>query len=414
MDLIEARNRIAERIADRESDDVRVRIEIVPAGWLAVHLHSCNPVIWFHAGVDLHPDGRVTLPPSDDGCTPLGTPGTVVGTATSVDEAVDLVVAETEKAIAGIEELVADGLARSLAAEQSPVTEADLAIACEMWQGGQDTGSSRLRGAARALTGVRHYFRADFITEHEVAARAQREALDAGIALLRAVNASPRLHADGWNARVGLPARGFAGRGIKAKPDEDPQIEKQLKTGQIEMPLWGVSLSREVAEGFGTRFLFEVVGAFPAVPAWVASGIKKEEEELVTGGRYRVLSQEQRGETTHVRLQWIGASGDRAGSDAVLLAVLGALSGITHSSLTRTGDREELEVRLEGYGNSATISRWAGSDDVEVVRYWEPEPDPNAKDDSVWTQDRAIQKASRRVTVPADVAAIVAAVLTER
>jgi hypothetical protein len=110
MDLAEARNRIAERIAGRESDDVGVKVEIVPAGWLAVHLHSSNPVVWFHAGVDLHPDGRVTLPPSDDGCTPIGTPHTEVGTATSVDEAVDLVVAEAEKSIAGIERRVADRL----------------------------------------------------------------------------------------------------------------------------------------------------------------------------------------------------------------------------------------------------------------------------------------------------------------
>ena len=32
-------------------------------------------------------------------------------------------------------------------------------------------------------------------------------------------------------------------------------------------------------------------------------------------GRYRVLSQEQHGETTHVRLRRIGASSDRVGSD---------------------------------------------------------------------------------------------------
>jgi hypothetical protein len=414
MDLIEARNRIAERLDGRGSADVGVTVEVVAAGWLAVRLRSDNPVVWFHAGVDLHPDGRVTLPPSDDGCTPLGTPHTEVGTATSVDEAVDLVVAEAEQSITAIERLVADRLARSLPAEQPAVAEADLAVACEMWQGGRDSGSSRLRGAARALTGIHHYFRAPFITEHEVAARSQRAALEAGIALLRAVNAAPRLDADGWNAQVGLPARGFAGRGVGSKPDEDPQIEQQLRTGRIEMPLWGVSLSREVADGFGTRFLFEVVGPFPAVPAWVASGIKKEEEELVTGGRYRVLSQEQRGETTHVRLQWFGASSDRVGSDAVLLAVLGALPGVWHSSLTRTGDREVLEVRLEGYGNSATVTRTAGAHDVDVVRYWGPEPDPNAKDDSDWTQYRAIQKASRRMTVPADVAAIAAAVLTER
>ena len=143
--------------------------------------------------------------------------------------------------------------------------------------------------------------------------------LAAGVALLRAVNAAPHRDADAWCAAVGLPAGGFAGRGISSKPAEDPQIEKRLATGQIEMPLWGVSLSPEVAAGFGTRFLFELVGDFPAVPAWVHSGIKDDEQELVTGGRYRVLSQEERGGTTHVRLQWIGASGDRVGSDPLLL-----------------------------------------------------------------------------------------------
>jgi hypothetical protein len=122
-----------------------------------------------------------------------------------------------------------------------------------------------------------HYFSAGFITDHEVAARAQREALDAGTALLHAVNAAPHLDADGWNAWVGLPLRSFAGRGIAEKPDEDPQIERQLRTGQIEMPLWGVSLDRAVADSFGTRFLFKLVGPFPAVPAWVASGVKGEE-----------------------------------------------------------------------------------------------------------------------------------------
>lgn len=117
MDLEQARHRITERIGGRASDDVGVRVEIVPGGWQAVELHNRNPILWFHAGVDLHPDGRV----------------------------------------------------------------------------------SRLRGAARALTGVRHYFWAPFISELEVAARAQREALGAGIALLRAVNAAQRLDADGWN-----------------------------------------------------------------------------------------------------------------------------------------------------------------------------------------------------------------------
>src|SRR3954468_7625058 len=144
MDLEEAARLIAERVNGKDSVDIGVKVEIVPAGWLNVHVHSRNPVTWFHAGVDLHADGRVSLPPSDDGCTQIGTPHTVVGTANSVDEAVDLVVAEAEQAIAGIERMVADQLARNLPAGQPAVPDEDLAVASEMWQGGQDSGSSRL------------------------------------------------------------------------------------------------------------------------------------------------------------------------------------------------------------------------------------------------------------------------------
>jgi hypothetical protein len=170
-----------------------------------------------------------------------------------------------------------------------------------------------------------------------------------------------------------LPSGGFAGRGISSKPAEDPQIEARLRSGRIEMPLWGVSLSPDVAAGFGTRFLFELVGDFPAVPAWKHSGLKDFEQELVTGGRYRVLSQEDRNGTTHVRLRWIGASGDRIGSDPLLVAVLGAVPRVAHSSLTRSAGQEVLELRLGGE-DSATVTREASSKTVEVVRYWELDP----------------------------------------
>jgi hypothetical protein len=46
---------------------------------LDVHVRSRNPVTWYHSGVELHPDGRVVLPPDDDGCTPVGTRSTTVG-----------------------------------------------------------------------------------------------------------------------------------------------------------------------------------------------------------------------------------------------------------------------------------------------------------------------------------------------
>jgi hypothetical protein len=207
-----------------------------------------------------------------------------------------------------------------------------------------------------------------------------------------------------------LPSGGFAGRGISSKPAEDPQIEARLQSGQIEMPLWGVSLSPDVAAGFGTRFLFELVGDFPAVPAWKHSGIKDFEQELVTGGRYRVLSQEDRDGTTHVRLRWIGASGDRVGSDPLLVAVLGGVPDVAHSSLTRSARQEVLELRLGGE-DSATVTRVPGAETVEVVRYWELDPDWDARGDDEYSQWAAMRKASRTTAVPAEVDSIVAAVL---
>ena len=56
MDLEEAARLIAERVNGKDSVDVGVKVEIVPAGWLNVHVHSRNPVTWFHAGVELHAD----------------------------------------------------------------------------------------------------------------------------------------------------------------------------------------------------------------------------------------------------------------------------------------------------------------------------------------------------------------------
>jgi hypothetical protein len=122
MDLEEAARLIAERVNGKASVDVGVKVEIVPAGWLSVHVHSRNPATWFHAGVELHADGRVTLPPSDDGCTPIGTPHTLVGTAASVAEAVDLVVAKAEASIFYLEQRIDEALQHQLPCEQPPVT----------------------------------------------------------------------------------------------------------------------------------------------------------------------------------------------------------------------------------------------------------------------------------------------------
>jgi hypothetical protein len=412
MDLNEVNRRVTEQVANWDDEDVAVRVE---NGYRPLHvtIGSKHPSTYYTQWVELTDDGTVHFPAPDNGFTSLNAEGTTVGTAVNTDEAVTLVVREVSRAVQVLQEMQARQVERDRPAVQPPVPDGALAEACTLWQGGRDVGSSPIRGAARVLSGVRHYFYADFIAAYDEQARTTPEVLPAGLALLRAVNAAPHRDADAWSAAVGLSARGFAGRGIKSKPDEDPQIERRLRSGQIEMPLWGVSLSPAVAAGFGTRFLFELVGGFPAVPAWVHSGDKAEEQELVTGGRYRVLSQEDRDGTTHVRLRWIGASGDLVGSDALLLAVLGATPGVVDSSLTRlvaAPQTETLELRLGGE-DSATITRVPGADAVEVVRYWAAEPEFEARYDDEYSQWAASVAAARTTTVPADVESIVAAVV---
>ena len=170
----------------------------------------------------------------------------------------------------------------------------DLASACSAWQGGRNIGSTPLRGAARVLTGIPHYFQADFITRQETAARANTDILEKARILLDAVAAAEHRTADEWNTSVGLYPRGFAGRGLEPKPQDD-QILEVLATGRIVMPLWGVSLSRYAAWWYGTagkspkpRFMFEIDGPFPAIPSWTLSGERADEEELICGGEYEI------------------------------------------------------------------------------------------------------------------------------
>jgi hypothetical protein len=164
---------------------------------------------------------------------------------------------------------------------------AKLAEACKVWQSGRDGGSSRLRGAARVLTGIPHYFHADFITAHELAARDDPEAMDNADVLLRAVGASEALTAAERRERCSLPTGDFAGRGLASKPQDD-QIEAVLESREITMPLWGVSLDRTVADSFGMRFLFVLEGPFHGVAAWTQSGDRPDQLEIITGGHYRV------------------------------------------------------------------------------------------------------------------------------
>jgi hypothetical protein len=410
IDFDEVRRQVTERVAGWEEEDVAVRVD---QGQHPLHVtvSSKHPSTHNNQWINQTDDGTVRLPAPDDGFTSVGAKGTAAGTATSTEDAVQLVASEVARAVRVLKGLQAQHLEWDRPGTQPPMPAEALAEACMLWQGGRDVGSSPVRGAARVLSGVKHYFRADFIDDYNREARKTPDVLAAGIALLRAVNAAPHRNADAWSAEVGLPSGGFAGRGITSKPAEDPQIETRLATGEIEMPLWGVSLSPEVAAGFGTRFLFELVGDFPAVPAWKHSGIKDDEQELVTGGRSRVLSQEDRDGTTPGRLLWLGASGARVGPDPLLLAVLGAVPGVGHSSLTRSAGQEVLELRLGGE-EWATVTRVPGADTVKVDRYWAWDPDWDARGDDEYSQWAAMRAASRTTTVPADVDAIVAAVLT--
>ena len=183
----------------------------------------------------------------------------------------------------------------------------ELAAACAMWQSGMEDGSSLIRGAARVLTGVPHYVTTDFITGYEDRARQDPAALAAAKTLLAGVAHARPQDADAWAAAGSLPPGGFAGRGLKPMPGKDEQIEQRLDSGEFPMPLWGLSLDRAVTAFYGTRFLLEVVGDFPAVPAWLASGIKDDEAELIAGGRYTVESIDRDGDRTHARLRWTGA-----------------------------------------------------------------------------------------------------------
>jgi hypothetical protein len=159
---------------------------------------------------------------------------------------------------------------------------------CKLWQGDRDLGSSLIRGAARVLTGVPHYVEASCITAQEQAARDRPDALAASRALLAGVAVADRHDADGWARVASLAPTGFDGRGLKSEAEKDEQIEAVLDSGSIRMPLWGLSLNRAITAQYGGRFLFEVVGPLPAVPAWLASSVVPQEAEVNTGGTFSV------------------------------------------------------------------------------------------------------------------------------
>jgi len=97
---------------------------------------------------------------------------------------------------------------------------ADVSSACAFWQDGRD-GSSLLRGAARVLTGVPHYFEAQFITDYEKRARADDRALGYARALLDALAESAHRSPSEWATFCGIADQDFAGRGLSPNGEKD-------------------------------------------------------------------------------------------------------------------------------------------------------------------------------------------------
>lgn len=176
--------------------------------------------------------------------------------------------------------------------------------ACIAWQGGRDGGSSPIRAAARVLTGTKHYFEADFITRLESEAAADKRTMARARVILDELATRPSLTIPQWSEQTGVETL-WVGRGIRSAAQDD-QIEQALSSGAISMPLWGLSLSREVAISFGDRFLFELVGQFPAIAAWQESDFKHDERELIAGGRYDVIGMSTADGRTLVQLQFAG------------------------------------------------------------------------------------------------------------
>ncbi|MEJ1922492.1 hypothetical protein [Microbacterium sp. KHB019] len=156
------------------------------------------------------------------------------------------------------------------------------------------------------LTATKHYFEAEFIERYERDAAADPRTMQRAAALLDALDAAPQMHADGWGKTVAYESA-WVGRGIEPGAQDD-QIRATLATGILSMPLWGLSLDRDVARSFGTGFQFELVGSFPAIAAWTESEIKSSERELIAGGRYRVENvNETLTGTTVVQLRYLAA-----------------------------------------------------------------------------------------------------------
>lgn len=355
--------------------DMRTSVEVEEfLDHVQVRIRPNDPLVYYNQWVNLYENGRILVPEPDDGCTAINAKPVLDTRAGSEENLVAQAIELTDAAVVKAQCLSDDARRLSLACNPQPHVRArDLSAACTRWQGGRDGGSSLLRAAARVLLDRDHYFRADFITDYERQARRDAAVLAEASWLLWSLIDAPRLSPDEWNLRVGLPERGFAGRGVASKPLEDSQILEALKRGTIDMPLWGVSLDPEVADSYGgkngARFIFQLDGAFPAIPAWMTSGIKSEEQELICGGNYKILSVEDDSGVARVRLGYLGpvtpgtgAGFEDVGSDQVLLETMTRVPNIVSSRLGRRGLPKDL-----GYMESLVLGL-SGGQEVTVER----------------------------------------------
>lgn len=181
--------------------------------------------------------------------------------------------------------------------------EASVREAVQRWQSGQE-GSSLLRGAARALTRVPHYFAADYIRGYETRAARDRSAIDQARLLMREIARQETKRDSERQADHGLSGPAFAGRGIRSKP-EDSQILAAVQSGVLTMPLWGFSLRESVARTYGERFLFRIEGPFHGIHAWMITGDQADDAEVIASGIYSV-EHETDETTTYVTLRETG------------------------------------------------------------------------------------------------------------
>jgi hypothetical protein len=121
MDLEHVRRRVADRVTGWDDIDVAVRVE--PGRHDAVHVTvaSKHPHTYYTQWVDLRPDGTVELPTPDDGFTSVGAKGTTVGSVSTAQEAIDVVVREVEAAVTTLREMQARHQTWHRPAAQLPV-----------------------------------------------------------------------------------------------------------------------------------------------------------------------------------------------------------------------------------------------------------------------------------------------------